>query len=80
MAHLDAASAIDLPRTRADGATGWTRPTTRIRRAGVFLFTFAVEAFLVVGFILVILAPGADGRHASGPDRPPVPVTATHRP
>jgi hypothetical protein len=51
-----------------------------IRRAVVILFTVAVEATLVIGLILLTLAPGAEGGRGIGPDRPPAPLAAPLRP
>jgi hypothetical protein len=50
-----------------------------VRRPLVFLFTIVVEATLVIGLVLVILAPGADGGYKPGPDRPPIPLTSQQR-
>jgi|RhiMetdeSRZDD1v2_1073273.scaffolds.fasta_scaffold23649_4 hypothetical protein len=59
---------------------GLDRRSGPIRRVVVILFTVAVEAILVLGFILVTLAPGGDGVRGTGPDRPPAPLAAPHRP
>jgi len=74
-----AGSSIDLPQGRLP-VIGSDRRPGPVRRAAVYLFTFTVEAILVLGFILVILAPAADGGHGTGPDRPTAPLAAPQRP
>jgi hypothetical protein len=74
-----AGSSIDLRQGRRP-IVGLDRRSGPIRRVAVILFTVTVEATLVVGLILLTLAPGADGGHGTGPDRPPAPLVAPHRP
>jgi hypothetical protein len=74
-----AGSSIDVSQGRWPIIGGSRRPGP-IRRVAVILFTVAIEAILVLGLILAILAPGADGGHGTGADRPPAPLTAPHRP
>jgi hypothetical protein len=74
-----AGSSIDVSQGRWPVAGLGRRPGP-IRRVVVTLFTVAVEATLVVGLIFLTLAPGADGGRGTGPDRPPAPLTAPHRP
>jgi hypothetical protein len=48
-------------------------------RTVVVLFTIVVEAALVIGLVLVILAPGTVGGQVGSPDRPPAPLVAPLR-
>jgi hypothetical protein len=50
-----------------------------IRRALVYLFAFVVEAILVVGLVILTLAPSTVGGQVGGPDRPPAPLVAPFR-
>jgi hypothetical protein len=74
-----AGSSIDLRQGRWPIISS-DRRSSPIRPVLVTLFTVAVEATLVAGLILLTLAPGAYGGHGTGPDRPPAPLTAPHRP
>ena len=74
-----AGSSIDVSQGRWPIA-GPSRRSGPIRRVVVILFTVAVEAILVMGFILLTLAPGGDGARGTGPDRPPAPLAAPLRP
>jgi hypothetical protein len=74
-----ASSSIGVRPDRTAAATGSDRRSGPIRRVVVILFTILVEAALVVGLILLTLAPSADGGGRTGPERPPAPLSAPHR-
>ena len=44
------------------------------RRIAAFAIAFAVELILVVGFVVMILAPGTAAHPGTGPDRPAPPT------
>jgi hypothetical protein len=72
-----ASSWIGVRPDRTAAATSSDRLSGPIRRVVVILFTVAVEGVLVIGLILLTLAPSADGGGGTGPDRPPVPLVGS---
>jgi hypothetical protein len=56
------------------------RPAVTVRGVVVHLFAFVVEAILVFGLVLLILAPDTDGGQRPGPDRPLAPLTSPVQP
>jgi hypothetical protein len=72
-----ASSSIGVRPDRTAAASGTVRLSGPTRRVVVILFTVFVEATLVVGLILLTLAPSADSGGGTGPDRPPVPLVGS---
>jgi hypothetical protein len=56
------------------------RPAGTVRGVVLHLFAFVVEAILVFGLVLLILAPSTDGGQRGGPDRPLAPLTSPVQP
>jgi hypothetical protein len=75
-----ASSSVDLRQGRPAAPIGSGRPAGTIRRLSVHIFAFAVEAILVIGLIVVTLAPDGGSRPGTGPDRPPAPLESPLRP
>jgi hypothetical protein len=51
-----------------------------VRRALTPVATSVAAAILVIGLVVLTVAPGDDGRPGAGSDRPPVPVMPLIRP